>query len=531
MQLRDATSVYGRVVILIPLILVILTFADSAFACPGHTNGAAYRTRVKIKSASQMPTTVISYRAPATYRRCGNNLYDTRGARYVSNGHHGGARYIAVRNGGGYYKTARTTRYIAVRNTDHYDDTPRYVAVRRQPMYVDHDVRYVAVRRSQPRVRYVAVRDIENDDDDDVRYVTVRRSVPRTKYVAVRNVDMDRDDVRYVSERTYAPRVRQVVVHDDDQYSNGMKHVVVKSEIDYDDDEYVSAPAASYVEHDDDDEEYTGTRTVSYSPARYMDDDVDRWAYLDGGRATYVAANDFDDACMMNRVAVRSPREVVINRAASYVPVEGYVDDDAEHLMTEDVDPAPVIRHVAMDDDVGYVDEDIGTVSYSPVSYVQDVDTEEVNYLPVDDVEEIETEPVSYMQADDMHDATVSYVPVDEIDNTYISADACPMAVSSVDAEPIYVVDESTVLVENSGVEMVGTRQIAGTFGYRDGFEDGRDAALEGDEYHPENSGDFKKATEGYEDDFGDKDIYKDAYRSEYLDGYQAGFESAASTV
>ena len=42
-------------------------------------------------------------------------------------------------------------------------------------------------------------------------------------------------------------------------------------------------------------------------------------------------------------------------------------------------------------------------------------------------------------------------------------------------------------------------------------------------------AGDFKKATEGYEDEFGDKDVYKDAYRSSYLAGYRAGFESGSS--
>ena len=77
--------------------------------------------------------------------------------------------------------------------------------------------------------------------------------------------------------------------------------------------------------------------------------------------------------------------------------------------------------------------------------------------------------------------------------------------------------------------EPCGIWDFAGGFGYRDGFKDGQEAALEGDLYHPENSGDHKKATEGYEDEFGDKDIYKDSYRTSYLAGYRAGFASGNS--
>jgi len=60
--------------------------------------------------------------------------------------------------------------------------------------------------------------------------------------------------------------------------------------------------------------------------------------------------------------------------------------------------------------------------------------------------------------------------------------------------------------------------------GYRDGLNDGRDAAREGDRYHPQNSGDWQKGTNGYEDRFGSKSAYKSAYRAAYVEGYQAGF-------
>ena len=95
----------------------------------------------------------------------------------------------------------------------------------------------------------------------------------------------------------------------------------------------------------------------------------------------------------------------------------------------------------------------------------------------------------------------------------------------------VYVTNNSTVLVEEDDLVagLSSTQQIAGRYGYRDGFEDGQEAALERDVYHPENSGDYQKASEGYEDTFGDKDVYKDSYRESYLRGYRAGFKSGST--
>jgi hypothetical protein len=72
------------------------------------------------------------------------------------------------------------------------------------------------------------------------------------------------------------------------------------------------------------------------------------------------------------------------------------------------------------------------------------------------------------------------------------------------------------------------TRRIASDYGYRDGFYDGHQAGIERDTYHPENSGDYQKATNGYEDDFGPKYLYRQAYRNAYLRGYDAGWRSVA---
>ncbi len=66
--------------------------------------------------------------------------------------------------------------------------------------------------------------------------------------------------------------------------------------------------------------------------------------------------------------------------------------------------------------------------------------------------------------------------------------------------------------------------RIAQQYGYRDGMNDGADAAREGDRYHPQNSGDWQKGTNGYESRYGSKSAYKQAYRDAYLQGYRAGY-------
>jgi hypothetical protein len=61
--------------------------------------------------------------------------------------------------------------------------------------------------------------------------------------------------------------------------------------------------------------------------------------------------------------------------------------------------------------------------------------------------------------------------------------------------------------------------------GYRDGFKDGAQAGHERDRYHPQNSGDWQKGTNGYEDRYGSKSAYKSAYRESYLRGYREGYD------
>ena len=612
MQSKDAARIFGRIGFFLPLFLIFLISADAAFACPQHTSKAAYRTRtITTRTASTMAPVVISYRAPATYRRCGDNLIDTRGARYVAargDRYRRDAGYVAVRNGrdNGYYTTSQK-RYIAVRDVARYE-TPRYVAVRRAPAYVDSGIRYVAVRRAEPRVRYVALREFQNDGyndeihyvkmsrhrdyDSGTRYVAVRGGnayyeAPRTRYVAVRN-NINAGCARTVAlqgclDQVETMSARGVVIRDDG-YSNRTKYVAVRDEVDYrdhedfdesdgdsdvtvsgeidDDAEYFVQPTRnvrtmSYVGHDGSDRydgnggvyltsnemgnpcmrqvaprtcpETYNTRTISYAPVSYYDDDIDDQAFLDGGGATYVAAGDIEDACL-STVGVREVPEVVSMREVSYVPVN-YADDHAfdrgsEAAYIETENAAHAMRYAAGEDDEDYVVEadEVGYVKpendYIPVD--DNAGAQAVSYVPVDDFEYVGAEPVSYVPAESAY----------EVDATYIAEADCPELISSVDAEPVYVADASAVLVEEGDAELVaglhGTQQIAESYGFRDGFEDGRDAALERDEYHPENSGDFQKATEGYEDEYGDKSVYKDAYRNKYLQGYREGFESAA---
>lgn len=695
MQLKDATRSIGRVGLLLPLILIFLTAADSAIACPGHSK-VAHRTRaINTRTVSYMPATVITYRAPASYRRCGASMYDTRGAKYVTVRNHGSsARYVAVRNYAPQtrYVAVRNyaprTRYVAVRNVDYDDDDDdlRHVAIRRNVYrpeagtrhiavrsgyrkgngivaYIDDQPHYVAVRRVVPQTRYVAVRHV----DDEPRYVAVRTVAPRHRYVAVRNIDSG--CTRAVALRsclgeTETTSVRRVVLRDDDQTL--AKHVVLRDEIDDDDvedilendiddddDEYITVSNAAptqveyadatysdlnnnriYIAANDFDSpcartvavrtcrpEALSTRTITYEVSD--DDDWDDEAFLHRD-ATYVAARNVGDACLSRQVVYTSP-EVVTTRSVRYIPASVVAEDsrildsDSTAFVTEEdtallvsepasveteddtlmvSEPTAVVaedasfmesepeieqvvttqpRWVAMDEDrrfddldpswvaeveattgadsVSYVpggDVEVGgtAVSWIPANDVDDaVETQAVSYVPAEDVEESDMETVSYVTTDadveDTHMQAVSYVPADnhvstvryvqvanddDVDTTYIAADDdCPIMVSDLDAEPVY----STVLHEKAGNVLVSgvhsTQQIAGSFGYRDGFEDGQEAALEGDVYHPENSGDFQKATEGYEDEFGDKGLYKEAYRDSYLDGYRAGFASGNS--
>lgn len=74
------------------------------------------------------------------------------------------------------------------------------------------------------------------------------------------------------------------------------------------------------------------------------------------------------------------------------------------------------------------------------------------------------------------------------------------------------------------------SQSVAREHGFRDGMKDGRDAAREGDRFHPQNSGDWQKGTNGYESRYGNKNSYKQAYRDAYLQGYRNGYGDRRSS-
>ena len=566
---QHATRMLNRIGFFLPLFLAFLLAADAAIACPQHSGKVGYRTtKLSKRTAAPMATTVITYRAPRSYRRCGDNLIDTRGARYVasrSDSYRNGARYVAVRNGDVQYKKSRT-RYIAVRDVDRYE-APRYMSVRR-PVYRESSTRYVAVLDGH-REKLVPAREIADVYDDDVRYVKVRRApvyreqvayyeAPRTRYVRVRNIDSG--CARVVARRGCPDQVgtlstRRVVLRDDDAYETRTKYVAVRDEIeedDYDrdevvydretdyvsasvddvDDEYVAPPAAlvSSTNYIDDDDAYLmthevespymrqvavrtypetyGTRTVSYRPVSHYNDDIDDQAFLDGGGATYVAAGDFEDACL-KRTAVYEEPVAMSTRDVRYVPVDD-VDDYAFHggsaeTFVEVRQPAVPVAYTPVDQDVDYIDSDVAYVATDDVDYVE---AETASYAPARQVEYVETEPVSY---------------VDDA-NMYVAEDDC-VAIGVAEARPMYVADNSIVMVEEADSALLGlsptVHRIARTLGFNEGYEDGLDDAQDGDDYEPSDGG-----AQGYKRHYGDKDVYRGVYRSAYHEGYQAGFKA-----
>jgi hypothetical protein len=66
--------------------------------------------------------------------------------------------------------------------------------------------------------------------------------------------------------------------------------------------------------------------------------------------------------------------------------------------------------------------------------------------------------------------------------------------------------------------------RVAQDYGYRDGLNKGAEDGRDRDRYNPEGAGDYKKATNGYNSDYRNKDSYKQAYRDAFLRGYDEGY-------
>jgi hypothetical protein len=284
------------------------------------------------------------------------------------------------------------------------------------------------------------------------------------------------------------------------------------------------------------------TGTISYAPVKYYDDGTDDQAFIDGGGATYVAADDIEDACSRPVAVYEEPEYVGMTRTVSYVPTDD-VDDYAFHggsagtfvevrqpLSTVAYEPAD--REVYTNTNAAYVAEDDGmqTASYAAVDDTDSRDAEPVTYVAADEAEDLDTQAVSYVPAARTNIHSVSYVPVNsyqDVETTYVAADEnCPMDVSYVEAEPVaYVAEKPQVVVEEVGSSFSAISptavKIAQTLGYNEGYEDGLDDAQDGDDPEPSDTG-----AQGYKDEYGDKQVYRGAFRSAYLEGYQAGFRS-----
>jgi hypothetical protein len=307
---------------------------------------------------------------------------------------------------------------------------------------------------------------------------------------------------------------------------------VSDSSYDIDGDVYVAPPAAtvSSTGYMDDDDAYLtasevemtydrpvavrtypetySTRTVSYAPVKYFDDDIDDQAFLDGGGATYVAAGNIEDACL-RPAAVYEEQVAVRTREVSYVPVDD-VDEYAFHggsaeTYVEMEQPISTAAYTPVDEQVAYVDANAAYVAPDDVEYVEPAT---VNYAPARRIDYVDEAPVSYVHANSM----------------YVDDDDC-VAFGAVEARPMYVADSSIVMVEEADSAFLGlsptVHRIARTLGFNEGYEDGLDDAQDGDDFEPSDGG-----AQGYKRHYGDKAIYRGVYRSAYHEGYQAGYKA-----
>lgn len=72
-------------------------------------------------------------------------------------------------------------------------------------------------------------------------------------------------------------------------------------------------------------------------------------------------------------------------------------------------------------------------------------------------------------------------------------------------------------------------RRIAYDNGYREGVIHGEEAARDRRPFDPEREKDFRKADEGYNRSYGDKDRYRETFRSGFAAGYRQGYDNYAS--
>jgi hypothetical protein len=69
-----------------------------------------------------------------------------------------------------------------------------------------------------------------------------------------------------------------------------------------------------------------------------------------------------------------------------------------------------------------------------------------------------------------------------------------------------------------------GSQEPAFARGYSDGWQQGLDDGRDRDRFDPTRHGDYKDADNGYERNYGSKDVYRNNYRTGFRQGYEAGY-------
>jgi len=424
-----------------------------------------------------MPTTVITYGGPAALRGCSDSSRVARSVKYVAvrgDSYYNAPRYVAVRNSVNYVPTRRV-RYVSVRNADM--DAPRYVVVKRQPAYVqrqakvfvvkdadlDDASRYIPVDRYSNGTRYVAVRSgyrtgngivayMDVDDDSARRVVVSRTPVYRqTRYVAVRD-----DDEYYVRPARYVAvrNVRNSCACADTLNSSlgqietrAPGHVVVKSD-------YIDGTEDVVYRGEVVNDTYA-INNVSY------DDDDDLYPVSPAVRTNYIVDDDMYPVSPAVRTNYVGYHEAVVPARVAVVPASNTVYDDTSEM------PAEFVPAAYDDDDF----DDEAIVDTGNVTYVADTDIDDarlstvavqapmeyrvrtVSYVPVEDVDEDSSSGVSMLYGwNDGSDSAIASVPVinnEVVDTgtTYVVADdmsdscSCPIAANIIDDD----VDVDTV--------------------------------------------------------------------------------------
>jgi len=73
-----------------------------------------------------------------------------------------------------------------------------------------------------------------------------------------------------------------------------------------------------------------------------------------------------------------------------------------------------------------------------------------------------------------------------------------------------------------------GYQEPAMARGYNDGYDTGLDDGRDRDRYDPVRHSDYREADQGYEREYGSKDVYKNNYRAGFRQGYEDGYREGA---